>query len=118
MIRSRNKHIGSLQTVWVLRYNCFMKIDIAHLGKLANIPLSDNEKKLLKSQLEQTLVHVDRLKEIDTTKVQGTNEVNNLINVWREDEVKESLTQEEALKNAKNTHKGFFVVPAILEETE
>lgn len=93
-----------------------MKIDIDHIAKLANIPLSDIEKKLLKSQLEKTLEHVDRLKEINTSEVEETNEVNNLVNVCREDEVKKSLPQEKALMNAKNTYNGFFVVPAILEE--
>jgi aspartyl-tRNA(Asn)/glutamyl-tRNA(Gln) amidotransferase subunit C len=93
-----------------------MKIDITHIAKLANLPLTDSEKNKLEKQLEETLEYVDHLKEIDTSKVEGTNEVNNLVNVWREDEVRPSLSQEKALMNAKRTYKKFFVVPAILEE--
>ena len=39
-----------------------------------------------------------------------------LKDIWREDVVKPSLSQEEALMNAKNTYNGFFVVPVILAE--
>ncbi len=93
-----------------------MKIDISHVAKLANLPISAKEKKSLAEQLEETLKHVERLKEIDTASIAETNEVNNLVNVWRDDKVIPSLSQESALMNAKKTYKGFFVVPAILEE--
>ena len=92
------------------------KININHVAKLANIPLHDEEKAKLESQLEATLAHVERLKEIDTSKVEGTNEVTGLKNVWREDIVEPSLFQAEALMNAKKIHNGFFVVPVIIEE--
>lgn len=97
-------------------YNYLMKIDINHLSKLANLNLSDKEKKSYSAQLESTLEHVERLQEIDTSGVEGTNEVTALKNIWREDEIKPSLSQKEALMNAQNTYNGFFVVPAILEE--
>ncbi len=97
-------------------YNNFMKIDISHLAKLANLPISEAEKKLLAKQLEETLKHVERLKEINTDKAKETNEVNNLKNVWREDEVRPSLSQEKALMNAPQIYNGFFVVPGIMGE--
>lgn len=93
-----------------------MKIDVTHTAKLANIKVSEQEKKVLSKQLDDTLEHVGRLKEIDTSKVEGTNEVTNLTNVWREDEVNPSISQKEALMNAKRSYNGFFVVSAILEE--
>jgi aspartyl-tRNA(Asn)/glutamyl-tRNA(Gln) amidotransferase subunit C len=93
-----------------------MKINVPHVAKLANLELSSEETKELGRQLEKTLDHVDRLKEIDTTHVEGTNEVTSLKNVFREDEVVPSLSQAKALLNAKQTYNGFFVVPVILEE--
>ena len=92
-----------------------MKIDISHVAKLANVPLSPAEKNSLNKQLEDILEYINRLNEIDTSKVEETNEVNNLVNIWREDEVRPSLSQKEALMNAIRTHNGFFVVNAILE---
>ena len=92
-----------------------MKINIAHIAKLANIPVSHEEEKKLEQELESTLIQVGRLEEIATENIIPTFQVTGLQNVWREDEIVPSLTQEEALKNAKKTHNGFFVVPAILE---
>lgn len=93
-----------------------MKINITHIAKLANLPLSKEEEKKLAAQLETTLEHIERLKEIDTTTITGTNEVTGLEDVLREDVAMPSLLQEEALINAKKSYNGFFVVPAILEE--
>lgn len=92
------------------------KLNIHKIAKLADLPIPDAELKVLEPQLESTLQHVERLSEIDTSKVNGTNEVTNLSNVTREDIVEPSLTQEEALQNTKKSYKGFFVVPVILEE--
>lgn len=92
------------------------KINIYHIAKLANLPIPERELRKLEEQLETTLIHVDRLQEIDTSKVIGTNEVTNLFNVMREDVITTSLSQEEALKNAKKTYNGFFVVPVVIEE--
>lgn len=98
-------------------YNTDMtKIHIDHVAKLANIPLREDEKAKLEKQLEATLEHVERLKEVDTSKVETTSEVTGLKNVWREDVVEPSLFQAEALMNAKNIHNGLFVVPVIIEE--
>lgn len=92
------------------------KIDIKKLAKLAFLFLKNDEEKKLEDQLETTLKHIDSLSEIDTSKVVGTNEVTNLKNVAREDVVTASLSQEDALSNAKKTYNGFFVVPVILED--
>ncbi|MDE2025603.1 MAG: Asp-tRNA(Asn)/Glu-tRNA(Gln) amidotransferase subunit GatC [Patescibacteria group bacterium] len=93
-----------------------MKINIKHIAKLAEIPITAEEGKKLEKELEATLEHVDRLREINTANVVGTNEVVELVNVLREDEIKPSLSQEDALKNAKKIYNGLFVVPIIIEE--
>lgn len=92
-----------------------MKIDVNHVAKLANLPLSDKEKGKFEKELSQTLDYVSQLEEIDTKNVEPTSQVTGLENVTREDEAKPSLPQEEVLKNAKSTHNGFFKVPAILK---
>lgn len=93
-----------------------MKIDINHLEKLANLELNENERKQIEKQLEETLSFIEILNQINTDKILTTNQVTNLENITRIDEIKSSLSQEEALKNAKETHNGFFKTEAILEE--
>ena len=96
-------------------YNSFMKINVPHIAKLANLPLSDEEIKKFDKQLAETLTYVEKLQEIDTKNVEPTSHVTGLENITRVDIAKPSLTQKEALGNAKKTHNGSFIVDAILE---
>lgn len=91
-----------------------MKLDITHIAKLANLPLTDSEKNKLEKQLEETAEYVKEMDGVDTKGVEPTSQVTGLENVTREDVVKPSLTQDEALKNAKSIYKGFFKVKGIL----
>lgn len=98
-------------------YNHAMtKLNIHKIAKLSNLSIPEERLGKLENQLEQTLKHIERLQNIDTSRVTGTNSVTNLSKVARDDSVEPSLTQEEALQNAKKTYNGFFVVPVILEE--
>ena len=93
-----------------------VKIDIDHLAKLANLPLTPDEKSKFEKQLSETLDYVKQLEEIDTKNVEPTSQVTGLENVTRDDQAAPSMSQEDALKNAKSVHNGFFKVKAILEE--
>ncbi|PIS17684.1 Asp-tRNA(Asn)/Glu-tRNA(Gln) amidotransferase GatCAB subunit C [Candidatus Collierbacteria bacterium CG17_big_fil_post_rev_8_21_14_2_50_45_7] len=91
--------------------------DIKHLAKLANLPLSPERLTQLASQIETTFEYIQTTQNTDTSKYLETNQVNELSNILREDIVDDShtFTQEQALQNAKQTHNGYFIVPAILE---
>lgn len=73
------------------------------------------EEKKLEKQLEETLSYIEILKEIDTKNIQPTANVTGLENITREDKPAESLTQKQALSNAKKEYNGFFEVDAILD---
>jgi aspartyl-tRNA(Asn)/glutamyl-tRNA(Gln) amidotransferase subunit C len=93
-----------------------MKLSIQHIAKLANLHIAKDETKIFESQLTDIIDYIGQLDEVDTKNVSPTSQVTGLTNVLRDDEeVLPSLTQEEALKNTKNSHNGFFVVSAILE---
>ena len=93
------------------------KKKVLHIAKLAQLKLKPFEVEKLADQLSETLDYVEVLKELDQKikDLSPTAQVTNLQNVFREDEVGPSLTQEEALSNAKKTHKGYFVTKAIFE---
>lgn len=93
-----------------------MKINVSHVAKLANLPLSTEEKEKFETQLEETIEYVKELEQIPTTNIEPASHVTGLENVTREDIVKPSLSQEEALANAKKTHNGFFIVDQVLEQ--
>jgi aspartyl/glutamyl-tRNA(Asn/Gln) amidotransferase C subunit len=91
-------------------------MNIQHIAKLANIPLKPEEEEKLEKQLDVTLEHAERLKEITTESVTVTSQVTGLENVTREDIAAPSLPQKKALANAKVTYNGFFKVKAVLEQ--
>ncbi len=92
-----------------------MKINVPHIAKLANFPLSTEELKKFEIQLEETVKHVESLSTVKTNGIEPTSQVTGLENVTREDVAKPSLTQEEALSNTKSKHNGMFMVKGIFE---
>jgi len=92
-----------------------MKLDIKHIARLANLPINPQEEKKLENQLNETLNYIEILQQVDTEKVQPTAHVTGLENVTREDNSAPSLTQKQALSNAKKVTDGFFEVEAILD---
>lgn len=92
-----------------------MKIDITHVAKLANLPLSDEEKEKYTKQLSEVLDYIAKLNELDTTNIEETSQVTGLTNITREDTTLPSLPQEDALSQAKNKFNGLFAVKGIFE---
>jgi aspartyl-tRNA(Asn)/glutamyl-tRNA(Gln) amidotransferase subunit C len=58
---------------------------------------------------------VEKLKEVDTENVEPLTTMSHEINVMREDEVKEHLSHDQALKNAPKKDSDYFRVPKVLE---
>lgn len=93
---------------------------VHHIAQLAKIPVSKKEEQALKEAFNETLGVIENLEELDTSKTEPTHQVTGLTNVLREDVVipERMLTQEQALAQAKQTHKGFFVVDKVLHNEE
>ena len=90
------------------------KSDVEKIADLAKLRLSEEEKETFRGHLEQMLVYVEKLNELNTEGVEPTYFVENLTDVMREDRTGESLTREEALKNAPAQGGGFFRVPKVI----
>ncbi len=93
-----------------------MKLDIMRIATLANLPLTDDEKKKLEPQLVETLTYIKELEGIDTTNITPTSQVTGLENVLAADKARPSLSQKEALSNTKITENGYFKVKGIFDE--
>lgn len=93
-----------------------MKINISHIAKLSNLSLLLNEKTKLEKQLEETIDYVKELNKVNTKNIEPTNQVTGLENITRDDTAKPSLSQDDALSNAKSKHNGFFKVDAVLKD--
>lgn len=89
--------------------------DVQHVAKLARLQLSPEEEATFTEQMNAILQYAEKLNELDTENVKPTTHVLQVSNVMRDDVVKESLSQEEALLNAPEAEEGHFKVPAVLE---
>jgi len=88
---------------------------ILHLAKLANLTLSEIEIKLYQKQLTDVLGHINQLKQVNTKSIKPTYQtISHLKNLTRPDKIEKSLSQKQALSQAKNTKNGYFIVPKIL----
>jgi aspartyl-tRNA(Asn)/glutamyl-tRNA(Gln) amidotransferase subunit C len=89
--------------------------EVEHVARLARLELTNEEKERMRAQLDSILSYIDKLNELDTSAVEPTFHVLPMMNVFRDDEVRPSLSQEEALANAPDRQDLFFRVPRILE---
>ncbi len=90
---------------------------IDNLSKLAKISLTKEQEEKYVSEFSSVMDYMEEIKNIDVDNIPETSRVAKDENVLREDIVKQSLDQKEALKNSKNTNNGYFLVPAIFKET-
>ncbi|ADG81737.1 glutamyl-tRNA(Gln) amidotransferase subunit C [Thermincola ferriacetica] len=90
------------------------KAQVEHVALLARLELTEEEKEMYASQLNDILNHVEALNKLDTTDIPPTAHVLPLRNVMREDKVCEHLPNEEALANAPAREDGYFKVPKIV----
>lgn len=89
--------------------------DIKYVAHLARVALTPEEEARLGQQLGGILGYVNKLREADVTGVEPTAHAFPMVNVTRQDEIRPSLTNEEALGNAPARLNGLFVVPKIVE---
>ncbi|MBC8413393.1 MAG: Asp-tRNA(Asn)/Glu-tRNA(Gln) amidotransferase subunit GatC [Nitrospira sp.] len=90
-------------------------MNIDHLALLARLELTDSEKILFSSQVENVITYIDKLNELDTGSIEPTAHILPVSNVFREDELKPSLPREIALQNAPEEQDGLYCVPKIIE---
>jgi aspartyl-tRNA(Asn)/glutamyl-tRNA(Gln) amidotransferase subunit C len=91
------------------------EIDIKYVAHLARLNLSPEEERQFAAQLGHILGYIDKLKEVDVSQIEPMAHAVPLVNVCRPDEVRPSLTNEEALQNAPAKSNGLFIVPKIVE---
>ena len=91
--------------------------EVQKIAKLASLKLRDKEVELFASQFTQIVDVVNQLNEINTSDVPATYQVTGLSNITRDDivDTKRVLPQFIALREAKITHDGFFVVPRVID---
>jgi len=86
------------------------------LAHLARLKFNEEEKKAIKKDLEKMIAFVEKLDELKLDDVDPLLHMSDEVNVLREDEVKGSISREEALKNAPLHDEQFFKVPKVIKK--
>ena len=89
--------------------------DVKYVAHLARIALTDEEEEKFVAQLSNILGYMEKLKQLDVSGIEPTAHAVPLVNVFRADEVRPSMPNAEALRNAPASANGLFLVPKIVE---
>ncbi len=91
--------------------------DVTYVADLANLELTDQERRRMVHDLNSILDYIDRLNELDTSNVPPIAQtVLQAMDAAREDAPRPSLPHEAALENAPDSDGSFFKVPKVIEK--
>jgi aspartyl-tRNA(Asn)/glutamyl-tRNA(Gln) amidotransferase subunit C len=88
------------------------------LAHLARLKFNSEEKEEIKADLQRMIAFVEKLNELDLEGVEPLLHMSEEVNVLRDDEVKGSVTREDALKNAPDHDEEFFKVPKVIKNAQ
>ena len=89
--------------------------EVETIAELAKLTLTDAEKSMFQEQLSAVLDYAEMLQQLDTSGIPPMTSAIPLHNVMRLDEVRRSLSTEDALANAPDMADNSFRVRAILD---
>ncbi len=90
------------------------KKDVEKIAELAQLKFSEEELENFTPQMNEILSYMDKLNELNTENVEPLSHPVEQNNVFRKDEMKPSITTEEALKNAPAKDEHHFKVPKVI----
>lgn len=88
---------------------------VRHVASLARLALTPEEEQRYQHQLSAILEAMEQLRALDTEAVEPTSHATLAAGLLREDEVRPTLSAEQALANAPARAGDHFAVPKILE---
>lgn len=92
------------------------KQTVEKVAGLARIKVEEAEVGTLVEEMNKILTFMEKLNELDTDEVEPLVYMNEEVNVWREDEVKQEIITVDGLKNAALHNDQYFMVPKIIEK--
>ena len=93
------------------------KEEVEKIAYLARLELSAEEKKKFQKELSSILDYVEQLKEVDTSAVSPTYQVNSLRDIWREDEIFscDEGARKEIINNFPDKEDALLKVPPVFK---
>ncbi|WP_411274648.1 Asp-tRNA(Asn)/Glu-tRNA(Gln) amidotransferase subunit GatC [Daejeonella sp.] len=96
-----------------------MKIDLDTIEKvahLARLEVKEEEKQGLLDDMNRILTFMDKLNEVNTENVEPLVYMNEEVNIFRDDEVKPTISRTEGLRNAPSQDGKYFRVAKVINK--
>ena len=89
---------------------------INNLANLARLQFSEEEKAAIRIDLQRMIAFVEKLQQVDTTGTEPLLHMTDVMDAYREDEVKGSMQKATALANAPDASHDYFKVPKVIKK--
>jgi aspartyl-tRNA(Asn)/glutamyl-tRNA(Gln) amidotransferase subunit C len=102
-----------------LDYICTMQVDptlVNHLAHLSRLNVAPEKMDKLVQDMQDLVGFVAQLNALDTTGIKPLMHMGQANNVLRQDQVKGSITNQEALSNAPEAGAPYFKVPKVIRK--
>ena len=87
-----------------------------HIANLSKLSFEGSEKEAIRQDLQRMIAFVDKLSQLDTTGVEPLIFMSNEVNRLRDDITEQSVSHEEALRNAPKKDSDYFRIPKVLDK--
>ena len=87
-----------------------------HIANLSKLSFEGSEKEAIRQDLQRMIAFVDKLSELDTTGVEPLIFMSNEVNRLRDDNPEQTVSHEEALRNAPKKDSDYFRIPKVLDK--
>ncbi|BDQ02363.1 Asp-tRNA(Asn)/Glu-tRNA(Gln) amidotransferase subunit GatC [Ignavibacterium sp.] len=92
------------------------KKEVEKIAELAKLKFSEEELENFTHQMNDILKYMEKLNELNTDNVEPLSHPIESTNVFRNDELKSSISTNEALKNAPLADENYFKVPKVIQD--
>lgn len=92
------------------------KKEVEKIAELAKLKFSEEELENFTHQMNDILKYMEKLNELNTDNVEPLSHPIESTNVFRNDELKSSISTNDALKNAPLADEDYFKVPKVIQD--
>lgn len=92
------------------------KETVNHIAHLARLKFNEEETKAVQQDLDNMITFMDKLSELNTKNIDPLVFMSEEINVLREDKAEDTISVQEALKNAPKKDSDYFRIPKVLDK--
>ena len=89
---------------------------IDQIANLSKLSFEGEQKEAIRQDLQGMIAFVDKLSELDTAGVEPLIFMSNEVNRLRDDNPEQSVSHEEALRNAPKKDSDYFRIPKVLDK--